>query len=226
MKFKLPLLLLFIASLAFTSCKKGNDNPIVTPATTLFNSINASTDTINLYVNGNRLNTLTSLYPLGSTGYIATPSGLQNYQLKRYKNPAVLLNLPLQFDLNKDPLYVHSLYITDATAENTFITNDTLQTIPAESSLIRFVHTSPKSGVVDVFVGDAVNFKARAFKSVTVFLPVKAGSYRIVIKKAGTTEVLSDETRTLQAGRSYTLFTKSGLITGSTTSNTGLILNQ
>jgi hypothetical protein len=226
MKFKIQLLFILIASVAFVSCKKGNDQPAVSPTTTLFNSINASTDTINLYVNGNRLNTFTSLYPLGSTGYIATPIGLQNYQLKKYKNPAVLLTLPLQFDLNVNPLIVRSLYITDATAENSFITNDTLKVIPADSSLIRFVHTSPNAGAVDIFIGDAANFKGRAFKSVTVYLPVKSGDYRILIKKAGTADILSDETRTLQVGRSYTLFTKAGLTTGGTTSNTGLILNQ
>jgi hypothetical protein len=220
MKFTRPVFMAFIVVLAWASCKKADDTAITTP-TTLVNFINASSDTLNLYVNGSRLNTLSSTYPLGSSGYIPTPIGEQHYQVKKYKSPAVLFNLLLPFDVD-----IHSLYVTDATPENTFITNDTLITIPVASSLIRFVHTSPQAGNVDVFVGSAVNFKARAFKTATVFLAIKSGDYRIVIKKAGTDQVLSDEIRTLQVGRSYTLFTKAGLSTGGATSNTGLIINQ
>ncbi|QHS57783.1 DUF4397 domain-containing protein [Mucilaginibacter sp. 14171R-50] len=222
MKVNRLIFIVFMAFLGVQSCKKGDDAPITKP-TTLINFINASTDTLNFYVNGSRLNTLASSYPQGSTGYISTPLGEQNYQAKKMGSPVELFDLRLPLDSGS----IYSLYITDGTLENTFTTTDSLYTLPDTVTTIRFVHTSPNLGGVDVFVGDTVNFKARTFKSASVFLEVNPGVKRIRIYKAGTTELLSDEQRTLQSRRAYTLFTKGALSTaGSASSGTGLIINK
>jgi hypothetical protein len=220
MKFKILVFTAFIGMISMASCKKGNDAPITTE-TTLINFLNAGTDTLNFYVNGSRLNTLASLYSLGSTGYINTPLGEQNYQVKKYRNPNVLLSLSLPLEADN----IYSLYVTDGTPENTFTSLDDLTPV-ADTTGVRFVNTSPKAGDMDVFMNDTLRFKTSAFKSASAFLPVSAGIKHIVIYKAGTKDVLSDETRTLQLRRVYTLFTKASLSTGSATSNTGLIINK
>jgi hypothetical protein len=220
MKFKILVFAVLTGVIGITSCKKGNDAPITTE-TTLINFLNAGTDTLNFYVNGSRLNTLSSLYSLGSTGYIFTPLGEQNYQVKKNGRPDVLFNLKLPLEAAK----VYSFYVTDGTLENTFTTDDQLETVP-DTTTLRFVHTSPKAGNVDIVVNDTMKFAGRAFKTATEFMPFSAGDKHIVIYKAGTHEVLSDETRTLQVRRSYTLFTKAGLTTGGATSNTALIINR
>ena len=220
MKFKLLVFTAFIGMIITTSCKKGNDAPITTE-TTLINFLNAGADTLNLYVNGSRLNTLSSLYSLGSTGYLNTPLGKQNYQVKKNRNPNVLVSLSLPLEADN----IYSLFVTDGTPENTFTSLDDLSPV-ADTTGVRFVNTSPKAGDMDVFMNDTLKFKTATFKSASVFLPVSAGIKHIVIYKAGTKEVLSDETRTLQLQRAYTLFTKAALTTGSATSNTGLIINR
>ena len=220
-KFKVLIFTALIGFVSLASCKKGNDAPI-TAETTLINFLNAGTDTLNFYVNGSRLNTLSSLYSLGSTGYLKTPLGEQNYQVKKNGRPNVLFGLSLPLETN----VIYSLYVTDGTSENTFTTIDSLDAVPDTVTTVRFVHTAPKLGDVDIMVNDTLRFSARAFKSASAFLPFSAGDKHIVIYKAGTREVLSDETRTLQQNRAYTLFLTSNLIIGSAISNTGLIINK
>jgi len=52
--------------------------------TTGLNVTNASTDTLNYYLNGTRVNNASSIYPLGSSGYIGVAVGQQNYQFKKF----------------------------------------------------------------------------------------------------------------------------------------------
>ncbi|RYU89998.1 DUF4397 domain-containing protein [Mucilaginibacter terrigena] len=222
MKLKILVFIAFTGLVGLAACKKGDDAPIATK-TTLINFINASTDTLNFYVNGTRLNTLSSSYPIASTGYIQTPLGEQNYQVKKMGSPTALFDLPLP--VNSANIY--SFFVTDGTLENTFTTADSLYTLPDSVTTIRFAHTSPNLGDVDVTVGDTVKFNARAFKTATIFLAVNPGVKRIRVYKAGTSDLLSDEQRTLQPRRAYTLFTKGTLTAaGSTASGTGLIINK
>lgn len=225
MKFKITVFIALIGFLGIVSCKKGDDTAITT-LTTNVNFINATTDTLNYYVNGSRLNTTSASYPLGATGYLSTTFGEQNYQVKKDGNATVLFNLPLSLDTAK----IYSVFMTDNTAGNTIMTTDTLDKDNlSDTTSIRFVHTSPNLGDVDVRVGegDTTVFRSRAFKSVSVFLPLNAGVKRIRVYKAGTDVVLSDEMRILQTNRIYTLFTKAALTaTASTASGTGLIINK
>jgi len=76
-------------------------------------------------------------------------------------------------------------------------------------------------------VGDTVNFKVRAFKTSTVFLPVIAGNKRVRIYQSGAVSPKIDETLTLTAGRVYTLFTKGSLNgAGNAALGTGLVINK
>ena len=221
-KFKTPLFVFFIALIFVTACNKFDDPPAKLP-TTYLNFINASADTLNFYVNGSRLNTLSSTYPLGSSGYIQSPLGEQNYQVKKFGHGEVQLNVPITLD----SAGVYSFFATDGTVENSFTTKDSLYTLPDSVTSIRFVHTSPKLGAVDVTVGDTVKFRARGFKTTSIFVKVGPGIKRIRIYKAGTTQVLSDEERIIQSRRAYTLFIKSGLTdAGRTTPATGIIINK
>lgn len=228
MKFKIPVFIVLAAFLGVSSCKKGDDSPIVR-SYTLINFINASADTLNFYVNGSRLNTLSSSYPVSYSGYIRTPLGEQNYEVKKAGNPNSLFNLKIPADSSK----IYSFYITDGTLENSFTTTDDLYTLPDSVTSVRFVNTSPKLGGVDVLVSDTlnvadvVNFKGSTFKSTSAFKAITPGVKRIQVFKAGTQEVLSEDVRTLQTRRAYTLFTKAALTPiASKTVGTGLIINK
>src|SRR6185312_5588581 len=104
--------LLFIACAAiFTACKKNNDAPAARYTSNL-NIINASTDTVNFYLNGSRLNGNSNLYPLYSSGYLQVPAFAQNFQVKKLFNQTTnavqqLFSIPLNLDTAKG----YSLFI-------------------------------------------------------------------------------------------------------------------
>jgi hypothetical protein len=223
MKFKLFVFMVFIGVIVLVSCKKGDDSAPATPLKTSINFINASADTINFYVNGTRLNIAAASYPLASTGYLTTPLGEQNYEVKKDRNPNILFNLVLPVDTGK----VYSFFVTDNTSANTFTVVDTLKTVDT-LSLIRFVNTSPKIEKIHIEVGDTVKFANNSFKFVSKYEHIRPGIKQIRVIDSATNKVLINETRTLQSGRAYTLFTKGALTaTGSTaTSGTGLIITR
>ncbi|MBD1364176.1 DUF4397 domain-containing protein [Mucilaginibacter sp. ZT4R22] len=223
MNFKLPVLILALLALGLSSCKVGDDTvPASSTLTTTLNVVNATTDTLNYYLNGSRVNTTSSLYPFGYTGYIPVKYADQNYQFKRLGSSDVLFNLPLALDTNK----IYSVYIAGEAADDTFTTRDTLVSDTAGRAKIRFVNASPGSGDLDVKI-DSLNFKLRAYKSTSVFLPIGVGIKHVQVFRAGTTTAIADTTRTLTAGRMYTLFAKGKLAgTGGLKFGTGLVVNK
>lgn len=222
MKFKLPVFIVFIGVIIIISCKKGDDAAPATPLKTSINFVNASADTINFYVNGSRLNIAAASYPLASTGYLTTPLGEQNYEVKKDRNPNILFNLVLPVDTGK----VYSFFVTDNTSANTFTVVDTLQKV--DTTMIRFVHTSPKMGDVKILMNDTVAFANAKFKSVSDYLPVTPGLKQIKVVDVATGIVLINEARVLQLNRAYTLFTKGALTAtdAPAISGTGLIINR
>jgi hypothetical protein len=223
MKFKLPVFIAFIGIVAIASCKKGVDDPPADPLTTSINFVNATTDTLNFYVNGTRLNFAAASYPLSSTGYLTTPLGEQNYQVKKDRTPNTLFNLALPLDTGK----VYTFFLTDNTPENTFTVVDTLTSVDT-LAMIRFVHTSPKMGTLKIEVGDTVKFTNVKFKSVSGYEHIRPGIKQIRVIDSASNKTLIEETRVLQLGRGYTLFTKGTLaITDSkATTGTGIIINR
>ncbi|RFZ95130.1 DUF4397 domain-containing protein [Mucilaginibacter conchicola] len=208
MKLKLFFIAVFTVVCAFVACKKGDDSIGIKQYTSV-NFINATADTVNVYVNGSRVNTTNSLYPLGASGYINSLLGEQNYQVRKAGKPDVLFSLPASLDSGK----VYSFYIAGNSPGQAFTDVDTLKNTP-DTLLLRFVHTSPNLGQVDVRVGNTVDtllFSNRDFKTTSPFVAVGPGIKRIRIYKAGTSTLLSDDTFTLNDNRAYTLFTKSGL---------------
>lgn len=222
MNIKLPGLFILVLAIGFASCSKKDDAPPAVQTTNL-NVINAFTDTLNYYVNGTRINVSSSVYPLGSSGYIGVAVGQQNYEFKRPLSPVVLFNQSLALDSGQ----AYSLYVAGRSADLAFTTKDTLVTDTGIRARIRFVNAVPDAGNLDVTVGDTVKFRVRAFKSATVFLPVNAGLKRIRVYQSGATVAKIDETRTLIAGRVYTLFTRGRLNgAGSAVLSTGLVVNR
>ncbi|MBD1387690.1 DUF4397 domain-containing protein [Mucilaginibacter rigui] len=223
MKFKLSVFIGFIGVIVIASCKKGNDAAPATPLKTSINFVNASADTINFYVNGSRLNTTAASYPLASTGYLTTPLGEQNYEVKKDRNPNILFNLVLPVDTGK----VYSFFVTDNTSANTFTVVDTLQSVDT-LTMIRFVHTSPRMGEVKILMNDTVAFANAKFKSVSDYLHVTPGLKQIKVVDVATGNVLINEPRVLQLNRAYTLFTKGALMAtdAPAISGTGLIINR
>lgn len=223
MNFKVPVLVVIVLSLGFVSCKKGDDtlSTSVTRTTTL-NVVNATTDTLNYYLNGSRVNTTSSLYPFGYTGYLDVNYADQKYQFKHLGNTDVLFNLVLALDTNK----VYSLFVAGRAEEHTFTTLDTLISDTNGKAKIRFVNASPDAGNLDVLI-DSLKLNMRPYKSATVFVPIGVGIKHVQIFQSGSTTAISDSTRTFVTGRVYTLFSRGSITgTGGQKFGTGLVVNR
>jgi hypothetical protein len=224
MNIKLPILAALIIALGIASCKKGND-VVTVPLNTSLNVINATGDTINIYVNGTRVNNINSLYPLGASGYLNVTTGTQNYQFKKAGTPNVLFNLPLTLETAK----TYSLFVTGSNADNVILDADDFPKTVTGKALVRFVHTSPDGGSLDVRVGEGTTtiFKARAYKTLSDFATINPGVIRVRVYKAGASVALIDTTRTFSAGNIYTLFTNREFKgAAGATSAIGLITNN
>ena len=212
----------FIAALAGLISCKNNDN-VFPPVNTdgRFKVINASSNTINFFLNGTRLNNGSSLTPGGAILYIAAPLGFQNFQFKKDGSPDVLFSWPdtLKKGIN------YSLYITGNTAEQAFKTTDVLNPDSVLSTL-GFVNVAPDAGSLDVTVGDTLRFAASAFKTQSKFLTVGNGLREIKVYKAGTKTILKDTSFNIDANHVYTIYSY-GLLkgTGNSKFNVGYTLN-
>jgi hypothetical protein len=215
------LSIVFIAAATILSSCKNNDNVFPKVVSSFFSVVNASADTLNFFLNGSRQNNLSNLYPDGTTGYLAVPAGMQNYQFKKAGGFAVLFSVPLNL---KDSTN-NSLFVTGETANDAFFIADNIDTL-TNFSTVRFVNASPDAGNLTVSVGDTVSFKTMAFKSSSGFLPVNSGTKEIKVFLAGATTPKIDTVVTMQSSRAYTVFSK-GLLNGKGNSvfDVGLILS-
>lgn len=228
------LALLIITMIGLSACGKNNDAPPVYPMSEI-NFTNASADTVNLYLNGTRLNSTSNLPPGFSSSYYSVNSGDQVFQVKKPFNTATstihnLFSFPLTMQANQ----AYSLFIVDETAANAFSTPDTLRTDTAASTcLVRFVNASPDAGSLDMTVGTA-SFKNIAFKLATPFSLVSitaaasaTGRIPVQIFTAGSTTPLAKDSVTLSQGRSYTVYSKGKIAgTGNAALGIGATINS
>ena len=215
--------------IGLSACKKNSDAPVLTSIAGL-NFINASADTVNLYLNGSRLNNNSNLYPSGSSGYVSVISGQQNYQVKKIFNPVTntvqaLFSIPLKLDSGK----YYSLFIAGETQGLAFETIDTLRAIPdtIPSCYIRFVNASSDAGNLDLAIGSKVKLTNVQFKSASGFALADTGTLvPINVYPTGSaTPVISGHV-SLAPGRIYTFYSKGNLNgTGNSVFGLGTTIN-
>jgi len=205
------LILFFIVLIIGIASCKNNDEVFVTYGPAHINVVNAGTDTLNFYLNGTRQNNASSIYPGGQSLYLPVPDGQQNYEVKKIGTANFLFSVPLTTADSSNT----SLYVYGETANQTFITHDTLvyYKLHLDTTQIRFVNVSPDAGNLTVTVGDTVHFASQAFKASTIFAPTGGGKKEVKIFQAGAATPLKDTSIVFQPGGVYTLFSK-GLLNG------------
>jgi len=223
MNTKYSVIFFLLTMVGLLSCKN-NDNVFPKVSYTGITVINASADTLNFYLNGTRQNNASSLFPTGNSSLLIVPSGAQNYEFKKVGRSDVLFSVPLNLTTNT----FNSVYVTGETPASVFKTIDTipLDTLPLVTS-VRFVHAAPDAGNLNVFVGDTVNFKMRAFKSSSIFSLTGSGQKEVKIYLSGSATPKIDTIITFQPNLAYTLFAK-GLLNGKGNSifDVGILINQ
>ncbi len=125
----------------------------------------------------------------------------------------------------------YSLFVTGTSVSGAFSNVDILDTTGLGSSYlyfkVRFVNASPNAGNLDVYVGDSVSFKSKAFKAISGFALGGAGTKQVTIFPSGsTTNPLVDTVITFQADNLYTIFSEGQLNgKGGSAFNLGVTLN-
>jgi len=226
MNFKLAIIL-FIAALAgIASCKNNDDVFPNAPLSGRFKIVNASSNNINYFLNGTRLNNGGALGPGGSILYIPTQLGLQNFSFKLDGSPVVLFNWPqvMKDTVNKQRVN-YTLFVTGTTADNAFLTTDILVSDTSGAKL-GFVNAAPDAGNLDIAVNGTLKFTSVPIKTQKAFLTIPAGNSKIDVYKAGTKTLLKDTSLSMSANDVYTLYSYGKPdATGNSKFNVGLTLN-
>lgn len=207
------IVLVVIAGIGLSSCKKDGDIVVVLPKANL-NTVNANNYTINVYQNGIRLNNLGSIGAGGKSGFFSVTAGIQQYQIKKAgpDNPDYLISdLTMQLDSGKS----YSLFVAGDTPDKLFTINDIQPTIATGQAAIRFVNTLPGTTNLDVTIGSLV-LTNTAFKSASGFTNITSGATNLKIYQSGSATPIIDQTITLAANTIYTIFT-TGTLAGTGT---------
>jgi len=198
------LALVILAGVVWSSCKKDGDITIVVPKAAL-NTINATSNTINVFQNGTRLNNLGSIGTGGKSGYFSVSAGMQTYQIKKadVATPEYLIS-DLSFALDSGKSY--SLFVAGETADKVFKINDTSFDPVDGKAMVRFINTLPGTTNLDVTIG-SLSFTNTAFAGPSSFTNINSGTNNLKISQAGSAIPVIDQTITLTAGTFYTIFT-------------------
>ncbi|MCA9670221.1 MAG: DUF4397 domain-containing protein [Myxococcales bacterium] len=187
--------------------------------------VHASPDApgVDLLVDNSKVNT-TPLTFTANTGYLDVQSGARNVKVNAAGTSTSVIDANLTLDPNKS----YSIFAINTLANiEALVLEDDLSTPSAGKAHLRFAHLSPDAPAVDIWIkgSPAPIFTNMKFKGSTTFIPVKAGTYAIEVKLAGThTTVLESGHLTLDASGIYTVWA-SGLV-GNGTLGAELIRNK
>lgn len=214
---------LFMSVLALSSC---TETPAPTPKSSVLVT-HASYDApgVDLLVDGTVINTSALTYP-NNTGYVELNAGTRNIKVNAAGTSTTVIEANINFEENKD----YSLFAANTlSAIEAVLTEDDLTAPASGNAHVRFVHLSPDAPAVDVAVdGGSVVFSNFAFKELSVFTPLPAGSYDLEVRLAGTSTVALDlDPITLDAGKIYTVFAKGSAVgSGATALGAEIIVNK
>lgn len=210
------LVLIICVAIGAASCKHSDVAPVKNNTTIgNLNMVNATSNVLNLYQNGTRVNNASVINPGSVSGYLPVAYGTQKYQLKiaGATNPNYLFDA---VELTLDTLKTYSLFVAGETPDRLFLKEDViLSPIPNTQAAIRFVNTLPGTTNLDVKIG-TLNYSNVDFTTATDFTGITPGVTPIKISQAGLSTPVIDETITLVAGTIYTVFT-TGTLTGTGT---------
>ncbi|MBG6233946.1 hypothetical protein IWX76_000501 [Pedobacter sp. CAN_A7] len=197
----------------FNSCKNDIDN--TSPGIAALSIINAypSTNTLDFYIGGQRLNNTGFAFG-GKIDYFTAYEGTHTSKVTLNNSATTLANKSIPL---KAGVY-HSLYLVGAAADSVqyLLLDDQISQPAAGKAHVRFINLSPNTTDLSLeLTGDTTGFKNKAFKGFTNFKPVTAAKSSFVLRNAANGVVATRDTVNLQNGKIYTIYAK-GLATGGT----------
>lgn len=217
MKIRLPALFIIALIIGLAACKKKYDDAPTIIHKVALSVINASADTINIYLNGSRLNTTSAILPGYFTKYDSVPRGQQIYEIKKPFNVSTGTVQNLFGITIPDTSLQQTLFVTDEKADDAFRTTDVFKaaTTAADSTcFIRFVNSSPGSGPLNMTFGSTTVSSTTPFKGYSDFTLVNlykdasvTGVTALKIFNTGSTTPLLIDSVSLSPGSHYTYYT-------------------
>ncbi|MBC7398716.1 MAG: DUF4397 domain-containing protein [Mucilaginibacter sp.] len=163
---------------------------------------------INLLVGYIKQNNTPFSYP-NPSGYFSLNNLDTPIQIRSY-SPLISSTNFVSFNTALKSNFKYTLFVTglrhDSTVTSIF-TVDTSATPSAGRGRVRFVNASPRSGAFDVTANDTIAFRNRAYKSVSPFVEMPAGTYDFKIRPANSSTVIQTlQSVTIVNGKVYTLY--------------------
>ncbi len=216
-------LIISCCGLIFFACNNTGVTPTNYSRLQVINTL-AGSSPINFYLNYTIKNSASITFP-GSSGYVSTTPATYFFQVS-----FATTTTPLYFDPSTITLGVDSSYSVFVTGQygsyTSIFTKDTLTLPSIGKAKIRFVNTSYSSGPLDVTINAVKGYSNVAYKGVSKFIEVPAGTYefKAYSSTTGTASNLATLSNQLLAdGKIYTLYAN-GLV-GSTAINSVFGLN-
>jgi hypothetical protein len=218
MKIRLSALFVIALIVGLVACKKKYDDAPAIVHKVGLSVINASADTVNVYLNGSRLNTISAILPGYFTQYDSVPRGQQIYELKKPFNVSTGIVQNLFSLAINDTSLRQTLFVTDQKADDAFKTTDVFKTDTTSAAdsttFIRLVNSSPGSGALDMTFGTTTVSSSIPFKGYSDFMLVNlykdasvTGVTPLKIFRTGSGTLLYIDSVTLNSGTNYTIYT-------------------
>jgi len=217
MKIRLSALFVVALILGLAACKKKYDDAPTFIHKVALSVVNASPDTVNIYLNGSRLNTTSAILPGYFTRYDSVPRGQQIYEVKKPFNVSTGIVKNLFSITIQDTSLQQTLFATDEKADDAFRTTDVFKTASAavdSTCFIRFVNSSPGSGSLDMTFGNTTVSSNTPFKGYSDFTLVNlykdasvTGVTALKIFSTGSSTPIYQDSVSLTSGTNYTIYT-------------------
>ena len=193
---KPTLALALLASIAVAACD--DDDDVTAPGTTAqLRVVHASPDAPNVDVLVDNASVLTNVPYKTASSYLAVASGSRNLKVRAAGGTTTVIDQ--NATLASGTFYTVLATGRVASIAPVMLTDD--QTAPASGNVrLRLVHGSPTAGNVDIYVTAPTadiatatpTITSVAFRAVSNYLEVPAGTYRVRITPAGTKTVAID----------------------------------
>lgn len=219
--FFVGLILVFLGLTFFSCSNSGGITPTRYARLQVVNTLAGSTP-FNFYLNSVIQSKSTITFP-ASSGYISVTPGQKYFQASFATTPLLYFYFSY-ITLGVDSNY--SVFVTGLSGkDSSIVTYDNLAGPSNGKAKVRFINTSTNSVPLDITINAVLGYKSVAYKSVSPFIEVPAGTYEFKAYPTGTTNntLATLSNQTLADGKVYTLYAAGQ--TGSTTANAAFGLN-
>lgn len=190
--------------ITFSACSKDDDDTAIEPdASVKIVNVLPESGSVNVFNGESKLNSSAIEYNT-ATGYMSIAKGKKTLDFKTAVTGNTVLSYPAEFKGGN-----YSLFATGTTSDNKtegILTEDKLDAPASGKAKVRFVHASVNAPTVNFLLNDSLLATNSAYKSVSEFKEMAAGTYTVKLNNANSGETAIQRADVvLAAGKIYTI---------------------